>query len=495
MQMKSILIILTVLFLMAGCISSRNDYYSNLKKDRIQSANRLSGLIPSRTCPEIKGTLTLNDAVDFALSFNPLLSAAEMETKAARGRVIASYSHALPTIAVNGTYTRLNEAPSVEFQGMSFALGYKDNYSAGVTVIQPLLQGGRAFIARKAARIYRYYSDEKIREILERVLYQTATNYYRFLVSVKLVQVESKGLDSAKKHLRSVQLKKDNGKATQYDVLRARVNVANFEARLIEQKNRRDEARRNLLKVMGVSQQSRVTITGDVNFTPVKMNDQTALFSAMQNRPDLLKAELEIKLQKQNIKSIYTRYAPQLNGFFSHTHARPDPRNSSSDQWGSEWQAGIRLTWLLFDGLNREGELVEEKAHLAQLKEMLRSAEQTAALEVKSAQDKLHHSATLVASQKLNLKRADLALELVRAGYKEGVKTELDIIDATLSLTQARAHYHTALFEHKIAILRLQKAMGVLCHPPGKENALDKIGLPLPGTLVPNVNPEENPRK
>lgn len=479
--MKLYLINIVCILCVSGCVVSRQDFYTDLGAERTAAAKRLSGHEPSPSCPEINGSLTLNDAVDFALSFNPNLSASVREKKAADGRVLSSYSHALPSIVGNGSYTRLDEAPSVEFQGMSFALGYKNNYTAGVTITQPLLQGGRAFIARKAARIYTYYSEEKIRQALEQVLYQAATHYYSFLVSEKLVHVEAEGLASAKKNLFSVKLKKDNGKATEYDVLRARVNVTNFEARLIEQKNRRDQSRRNLLKAMGVSQQSRVTITGDIDYTPMTVDYQTALFSAMRNRPDLYKAALEIKLQEQNINRIYTRYAPQLNGFFSHTHARPDPRNSSRDRWGSEWQAGINFTWTLFDGLNREGNLVEEKARLLQLKDILRSAEQNAAMEVRSALDKLRHSEKLVASQKLNLKRADLALELVRIGYKEGTKTELDIIDATLSLTRARAHYHTALFEHKMAVLNMQKATGALCRPPGEKNSIQKEGLPVPG--------------
>jgi len=67
-----------------------------------------------------------------------------------------------------------------------------------------------------------------------------------------------------------------------------------------------------------------------------------------------------------------------------------------------------------------------------------------------------------VASQRLNLTRAEEGSRLADVGYREGINTQVEIIDAQAALTKARAFYYQAVYSHIVAKLDLQKAMGTL---------------------------------
>jgi outer membrane protein TolC len=53
-------------------------------------------------------------------------------------------------------------------------------------------------------------------------------------------------------------------------------------------------------------------------------------------------------------------------------------------------------------------------------------------------------------------------LRLVEVGYREGVNTQVEVVDAQSALTTARANYYQSIYSHVVAKLDLQRAMGTL---------------------------------
>jgi outer membrane protein TolC len=89
-------------------------------------------------------------------------------------------------------------------------------------------------------------------------------------------------------------------------------------------------------------------------------------------------------------------------------------------------------------------------------------AEETALFELTKAQLGIENTAEFIESQRLNLTRAEEGLRLAGVGYREGVNTQVEMIDAQAALTTARANHYQAIYSHIIAKLDFQKAMGTL---------------------------------
>ena len=112
--------------------------------------------------------------------------------------------------------------------------------------------------------------------------------------------------------------------------------------------------------------------------------------------------------------------------------------------------------------MGREGELIAAKARLKQREIELKSVEEDVFLDVRQALLNLKNADEYVESQQLNLQHAEEGLRLAMTGYREGVNTEVEIVDARSALTEARGNYYKALFDHSMARLSLDQARGLL---------------------------------
>lgn len=472
--------------LLIGCFPSRTEYFSSLHRSRERAFRRWqNGQEHEEERPRLEGRLNLKEAIRIAFQYNPQLLAAVQDKARAGGRLWEAYSEALPKLDLSANYTRLDQVPTIDLGVQSFQIGDEDQYSYQVDIEQPLFRGGSIPAAIRGASLFSYLSDEKVRGTVEQVAYRVAQAYFDTVLAQRQIEVQEAALESAEAFLEQVESRREAGVAVEYDVLRARVDVSNIQADLIEQRNRRDMARTRLLRAMGASQKSDVELVTEMSYRSEGTGFSEAVARAFENRPDIYQAALNVDLQEEALIESYSRYWPRLSAYYWHLWAKPKPHEASQIDWGTQWQTGLSLTWPLFDGLEREGIITQRKAELRKTRILLEDTEQKALLEVKNALLDLQNADQLVESQKLNLKRADRALDLVKAGYKEGINTELEVLDARSALTRARGLYYQSLHRHVSGRLELQRAMGILGPPPGAEEvptSTDQIGIQ---TLLP----------
>jgi outer membrane protein TolC len=448
-----------LLLISAGCAGTEQFYEDvRLSRDAAyqQWKSRKERQKQSQTL--ISGKLSIEDCLKLTLANNKTLQGVVQEKEIARGEQLKSYSAILPSVGLSGDYLRKDEVASLG----PITFGDLDNYSAGLRVTQPVFGGGAIIAKINAGKLFSLLADQTVRATAQDVIYQATHGYYDVLLNQHLCQISADAVRSAKAHLDDVKQKRAGGIASDFDVLRAEVELSNFKAELIQNKNAINIAKTKLLKVMGVSQDSDFVLSDELVYAPSRVTMEQAVEVAYRNRPDLFGRHFDIKLQKELLKIARSRYWPTISGFYENIWSRPDPHKSIIVDWGHAWQAGLTATLPIFDGLSREGEVVQQKARLKQAQIYLIDAEETALFELTKAQLSITNAQEFVESQRLNLKRANEGLRLAEVGFKEGTNTQVEMIDAQAALTQARAFYYQAIYSHLIAKLDLQKAMGIL---------------------------------
>jgi len=414
--------------------------------------------------PRISGKLSVEDCLKLTLVHNKMLQRTMEERDIARGaRLIASSAY-LPNVSVSGQYLRKDEVSSLAVPGMpAIQLGTLDNYSAVLSVSQPIYAGGAISAQVRAARLLSLLTDEVVRAAVQDVVYAAETAYYNLVLNQHLVDVSTDAVRSAKVHLDQVEKRRAGGVASDFDVLRAQVELSNFEADLIRSKNAIDLARANLIKVMGISQDSDFVLSDELVYAPIEVSMEQAVEDAFTNRPDLYRQEYQIRRQREQLQIARSRYLPNVSGFFDHTWARPDPHAvEANNKWGDAWQAGVQGAWPIFNGFQREGQIIQEKARLRQAQIDLVDTEETALYELTQALLSMENAEEFVQSQRLNVTRATEGLRLAEVGYQQGINTQVEMIDAQAALTTARVNYYQAIYSHVAAKLALQRAMGTI---------------------------------
>lgn len=466
-----------VILTAAGCFPSRQAVYSDIEASRQLAYKRWQEATGDENLPKLDGKLGIVDAVKVALGYNKSLRQVEQAKEIARGQVMQAYSQGLPTIEFDANYTRLDQVETINFGTGSVSLGFVDNYNASFTITQPLFKGA-VLPAVRGANLFRYMSDESVRQAVQDVVLSVANDYYSVLLADELYKVQQAALEFAEANLQNVLAREKQGVAIRYDELRAELEVSSVKSDLIHQRNQRSRALTALLRDMGASQKSNIELTDALTYQPLAPALERAVQVAFSNRPDIISDELNVRLQREVLLGLWTNYLPKVEGWATGGWAKPDPHDPTRNNWDDQWQAGLRLTWILFDGLNREGQIIQQKAVARQSVITLSDAEQALLQQVKNAILDLADADELVQSQQLNLQQANEALRLVQVGAREGVNTELQMLDARSALTNARGLYYQALYSHVTARLALQRALGMMGPGPGKGD-IPKEGPPL----------------
>jgi len=409
----------------------------------------------------IGGEITLEDAVKLALTYNRNLKIAVQERGVAEGLITQAWGEALPVVSLNANYIRLDEVPSFEIADRHITIGSLNNYSAGVTVDQPVFRGGAVRAGLRAAELYEALTDEQIRGAVQEVVYLTVAAYYRAQLGRQEHEVAQSYVNQSRTQLADVQSKKKYGVASEFNVLRAEVDVANSETEMIRLANNHDQAAAALLRTMGVSQESNVTLVDDPEYHPLTIDEQQAVELALADRPDVLGAELGVGLQEQAVAVAKSRYWPELDAFFTYRNARPDPHVATLAEWGDAWSGGLMLRWTIFDR-GRTGRLVVERALLEQQRIGLSEVRQMARFDVRSAHLNLINADRAVKSQGRNLERATEGQRLANVSFREGTIDQVSLLDATTALAEAGLLYYRSIFAHAMSRLELRRATGLL---------------------------------
>jgi len=391
------------------------------------------------------------------------LQATVEEKNVAKGRILEAYGGVLPNVTLNGNYTR-KDRDSKKVEGTTYPLGQKDNYEGALSVTQPLYRGGAATAALRASRFYDALTDETVRGAVQKTIYETIRAYRQTQLVREQLKVTTADVALAEAHLKDVTVKRRFGTASDFNVLRSQVDLSNAQAEMISFQNKYNTAVVNLLRVIGMSQESRIELTESLVYDPLTVEEETAIHEAFRNRPDLAAANLSLRLQNESLNVAKSGYLPQINAFYNYILGKPDPYIVTNDDWENAWFAGINVTIPIFDGLVREGRITQEKASLRKREIGLVDARERALFEVRTAILNLRDADESVNVQKLTVEQAKEGLRLAEVGYREGILDQVSVLDARSALTKAQLFYYKSLFDHSLARLDLHRAMGILSH-------------------------------
>jgi outer membrane protein TolC len=81
----------------------------------------------------------------------------------------------------------------------------------------------------------------------------------------------------------------------------------------------------------------------------------------------------------------------------------------------------------------------------------------------------------------MNLAQAQEGLRLAEVGYKSGVRTEVEVMDARTALTRTQMVHGQALYGHMMARLSLTHAMGTL-ESANEINKIENVPAAANGT-------------
>ena len=458
---------------LAGC-TTKNQYYEEISMSRKAAYQQWKARKHQQleSQPQVSGNLGITRCLELTLKHNKMLQRVLEEKGIARGEKLKAISAYLPKVAVQADVKRyglqdveIPEIPGVDVN-MPPRIGDVTNNALEISVTQPIYAGGAIPATVNSAELTILLADQAVRTAFLEIVYAARHSYYDVLLSQHLLEISSDAVRSAQAHLDSVKQKRQGGIASDFDVLRAEVELSNFQAQQLRNQNAIHISHAQLIRTMGVSQDSDFILSDSLTYEVSSTTLDKAVQMAFDHRPDLYQGEISVKLKQQQVKMAKSHYLPRVQWSYGQSLSSVDIQGLEDKGTGSNSLVWLSAQIPIFDGFARQGRVVQQRARLKQAQIDLIDTEETVLFELTRAVLSIEDANEFVISQKLNLTRAQEGLRLAEVGYQQGVNTQVEMIDTQSALTTARVNYYQAIYSHVIAKLNLQKAMGTLAPTP-----------------------------
>jgi len=418
------------------------------------------GVRPFAVPQELVGReLGLDEAVNIGLENAPLIVARIGDYIASQQRVNQALAPLLPQLSASGNYGRLHSISSVTGDAFTSDFG-----SASVTASQLLFDFGRTWAAKDVAKS----SAVALKEVLESqkldISQLVKTQYFTLLLSKRLVQVNLAALDRAEVNLRSAQGFFQVGTQPKSFVTRAEVDVANARVNVIRAQNAVNLARVALNAAMGIAVNAPTEVKDLLSYTQFPLNRDELLAEAMRNRPEYRQVKAQAEASDAFVRQTFRDFFPNLfgSGTYGVTGGPALDSRATSGFTGSgtEWNVGMTRSWSIFDGGGKIARYKEAKANLEAARARVRDIELQVWQNVEQSYLNLGEAEERIGAAQKAVESADENYQLARGRFDAGVANIIELTDAQLALTQAQSDEAQALSDYRIAIARLERALG-----------------------------------
>jgi outer membrane protein TolC len=345
-----------------------------------------------------------------------------------------------------------------------------------VQITQTIYQGGKLMAAIRAAKVTKEQALAQYQATLADTLLAVRLAYYDILLAAEQITVNETSVNLLQKELDDQQHRYDAGTVPHFNVLRAKVSVANARPPLLQARNNYRIAKNNLSNLLGYNLPREITDNIPLNLTdaldaaPYQINLSQALQQALEKRPELIALRKTEELQKLNITDASSGYKPNVQLFAGYnwfnqqfevpTLSDPKPPTPGLNEYLDGWNAGAQVTWNIFDGMLTHGKVLQAKAQHEKSQTAVDEEMRNVELEVRTTYSDFLEAQEVLESQKTVRDEAEESLREANARADAGTGTQLDVLDAENQLTQARSTQVQALHDYDTARARFERAIG-----------------------------------
>ena len=381
-----------------------------------------------------------------------------------------------------------------QVQPSVFLAGLIPQYQSNLTLQlnQPLLRDFGLYFTTLQVRIARKTEESAVKQYEASVastIKGVEQAYWALVQAEQNVNVQEQGLALAKELQRQNEGKFNVGAAPRTAVLEAQAEVARRESNLIQAQNARSIARDALRAVINAKSPDADALmiiepSDTPKVAPYHIDLQQSLATALENRPELAAAKLNLQSSGMQLKIAENQLLPRLNAVGSFgtngvsggqrplvaaTPAIPSPFAGPYEQTFNDlvdgryysYSAGVTLEIPLSNAAAR-ADYAQTRVNLEQSRLGLQQLQESVTLEVKRAVTNLESDLKSIDATRIASRLAEENLRNQKARYDVGLATTKDILDFQDRLTQAKAAEIQALTTYNTDLAELRRVEGTL---------------------------------
>ena len=409
-------------------------------------------------------TVTLKQAIEFALQNKADALKAKLDITNADAKILEAKAGALPKVTGNANITYNPIIQEIALGGQTFKMGQPWVAVAGVQLQQALFNQ-QVFIGLKAAKSTKEFYQLNANLTEEQIIERVSNAYFQVFTAQEQKNTLESSYSSTEKVRNVIKSLYDNGLSKKIDLDRTNVNLTNIETNIKQSNNGITQAENALKFYMGMPIETKIQLVQeDMAVTP-HLLDETVNTDERTEVKVLLKNKELLEYQK---KATIANYYPTVNLTANYNwqglgEKFPLTNGSSKGVMWSDYSAiGLGINIPIFNGFATKAKVQQNQIDIDKLEIDIKDTKLGLDQAYQNAKAQIENSLATLESQKANVKLAEDVLADTKSNYQYGLATLTDLLDAENSLVQAKNNYTTAILDYKIAEVQYYKSKGEL---------------------------------
>ena len=358
----------------------------------------------------------------------------------------------------NAQLCALGQNPFGGFGNLGF--GAANQYQLGLSLSQNLFTGGRIRSQIAAARAGRRAAEVTLASERAQAALTVAQAYFDAALSERLAAIAELSLRQSDAVVSQVQLAREVGRTSEFELLRARVARDNQRPVLVQRQSEREISLLRLRQLLDLRLDAPVQLVTPVDDTaavyvaiaPIR----TAEVTDPDSRAPVRAARAGVDAGQASLRAVRAQRLPAVSLTSNYGRvAYPTSGFPGNNDFRENWTVGLAAQVPLFTGGRQRGEEMAARGALEESRARLEQIRELAALDVRVQETALAQARGAWEASAGTAEQARRAFAIAQVRYREGISTQLELDDSRLLLEQAEVNRATAARNLQLAIVRV----------------------------------------
>ena len=417
--------------------------------------------------PEQKLVLTLEQALEIALSENPTIKVADQQIEIKRYAKKGTYASLYPQIDGTVTYQRVIQKQTMSMdmgtgEPMTIRVGSDNSFNGGVALGMAVVNA-QLWESLKVSALDVELAVEQARSSRIDMVEQVTKAYYGILLAKQSQELYQRVYDNAVENNKIVKKRFEVGQVSEYDLITSNVSVQNALPNVIEAEYTVTLALWQLKALLGIDLQRDIDVLGSL-MDYVSALDKGYEISQLnlENNTTLKQLDMQEQMLEHAFKITKLANVPSLsvNAAYLYTALGNDGKFFVKTAWNPYAYAGLQLNIPIFAGGKRRAATREASLNLSNLKLQRENAERQLRVGIVQYLNNMQSSVKKYHASAATVDQAQRGYDISVKRYDVGRGTLVEIDNSQVALIQSELARNQAIYNFLTAKTSLDKVLG-----------------------------------
>jgi len=420
--------------------------------------------------------LTIDESIDLAIENNENLKNSYLEEKISKALSKEYLSIGLPQINFDGGVKYNHEVqkslidisrfmPGVP-EGTEQEVQFGQTYDGRMDLtLDQMIFNGSYFVGLSAAKELVNLSEKlTVRNIID-INESVQKAYYTVLNTKKRIALVDINLSRLNTLLEQTKKLYDNGFVEKLDLNRIMVSYNNLKSEKIKASRLYQLSKEVFNFQIGVPIGTEIELIDELSEDLIYSFIYSLEDFDYSQRIEYSILQTDKNLKFYDLKNNRSQYLPQIYANYNYGYNTSSSNYNlffDSDRWKSFGTLGFKIIVPIFDGFLKRSKINQSKYKIEQVENQMLFLERSINLQVNQAISSYENTKESIIVSKQNLELAKDVYLATERKFKEGVGSNLELIDSNNSLKTAQNQYYNSLYESVIASIEIKKTLGTL---------------------------------